>query len=315
MDDPLEREADRVAEAVVSGSATPAVQRTYAAGEEEEDLQRSATELPTEDEEEKLQTKRSPGTAPEVSPKTASRIATFRGGGEALSPTARSYFEPRFGRDLASVRLHTGAEAATAAREVQARAFTVGSDIAFGAGEYRPETQEGKKLLAHELTHTLQQSASPGSGAGVVRRTVPPRRSDDKPPPLSRGAQRIREDLIDIIKNVVTSPSPYTRGTKKALQGLRIAIDKRLVRLEERKLSPAAKILLRAITAVFVKELKDAVARPPEDPDQGDDMTIEIWEIRKQWNRAFKELLEKLEKQPPLELAKQEDEDSGQRLA
>jgi uncharacterized protein DUF4157 len=145
VDDPLEREADRVAEAVVSGSAAPpALQRKCAACEEEE---------------EKLQTKRSAGAAPEVSPKTASRIASFRGGGEALSPAARSYFEPRFGHDLSGVRLHTGGEAATAAGEVQARAFTVGSDIAFGPGEYRPESPEGRRLLAHELTHTVQQGA------------------------------------------------------------------------------------------------------------------------------------------------------------
>jgi len=144
VDDPLEREADRVAEAVVSGSAAPAaVQRKCAACEEEEEIQ----------------TKRSASAAPEVSPQAASRIDSFRGGGEALSPAARSYFEPRFGRDLSAVRLHTGAEAATAAGEVQARAFTVGSDIAFGAGEYQPETPEGRKLLAHELTHTVQQGA------------------------------------------------------------------------------------------------------------------------------------------------------------
>jgi uncharacterized protein DUF4157 len=120
-----------------------------------------------EDEEEKLQTKRAAGTTPEVSPQTASRIAGLRGGGEALSPAARSYFEPRFGRDLSAVRLHTGATAAAAAGEVGARAFTVGSDIAFAAGEHRPETQEGKRLLAHELTHTLQQGG--GSEPRVQR--------------------------------------------------------------------------------------------------------------------------------------------------
>jgi uncharacterized protein DUF4157 len=157
VDDPLECEADRVADAVVSGSAAPSVQRKCAACEEEE----------------KLQTKRSAGSAPEVSSKTASRIDSFRGGGETLSPAARSYFEPRFGRDLSAVRLHTGGEAATAAREVGARAFTVGSDIAFGAGEYRPETPAGSKLLAHELTHTVQQGVVPlrlDSGPAVQER-------------------------------------------------------------------------------------------------------------------------------------------------
>jgi uncharacterized protein DUF4157 len=340
VDDPLEREANRVAEAVTSGAAAPsAVQRKCAACEEEE-MHRSPAELPAEDEEEKLQTKRSSGAAPEVSPKTASRIASFRGSGEALSPAARSYFEPRFGRDLSSVRLHTDPEAATAASEVAARAFTVGRDIAFGAGEYRPETQEGKKLLAHELTHTLQQSASPGPGADVVRRqrtTVPPRPFDDKPrpPPLSPGAERILEQLGDIITTVVTSLLPYTQGTKTALIRVQRWIHISLGNLEELQLIGGGKARLRRLTEHFVKKLKAEVARSPEkDPYQEGN----ILRIGRRWYQAFedqleielkigleleldpehlpervKELLDKLKKQPPLDLPKQED--SGQWLA
>jgi uncharacterized protein DUF4157/succinylglutamate desuccinylase/aspartoacylase family protein len=158
---PSKPEPERAKTGPAAASSRPlawswVLQRKCAACEEEE-MQRSPAELPVEDEEEKLQTKRSSGAAPEVSPQTASRIASFRGGGEALPPAAKAYFEPRFGRDLSAVRLHTGQEAATAAGEVAARSFTVGSDIAFGAGEYRPETAEGRKLLAHELTHTVQQ--------------------------------------------------------------------------------------------------------------------------------------------------------------
>jgi hypothetical protein len=168
VDDPLEREADRVAEAVVSGTAQVAVQRKCAACEEDQEVRRSPLELPAENEEETLQTKRAVGaaakTAPEVSSKTASRITSLRGGGEPLPTAARSYFEPRFGRDLSAVRLHTGATAAAAAREVGARAFAVGSDVAFGAGEYRPESSAGRKLLAHELSHVVQQAGSSAAG-------------------------------------------------------------------------------------------------------------------------------------------------------
>src|SRR6185295_14072166 len=114
------------------------------------------------------------GWVPAVSPRTESRIASLRnGGGEPLSPSLRSYFEPRFGSDLSGVRLHASGEAAEAAREVRARAFTVGRDVAFGAGEYRPESAEGKRLLAHELAHTVQQ----GGAAGPLRRQPAP------PPP------------------------------------------------------------------------------------------------------------------------------------
>src|SRR6185295_11487759 len=111
------------------------------------------------------------GWVPAVSPRTESRIASLRnGGGEPLSPSLRSYFEPRFGSDLSGVRLHAGGEAAEAAREVRARAFTVGRDVAFGAGEYRPESAEGKRLLAHELAHVVQQ-AGPAALPARIQRT------------------------------------------------------------------------------------------------------------------------------------------------
>ena len=70
---------------------------------------------------------------------------------------ARSYFEPRFGHDFSQVRVHADAEATSAARAVQARAYTFGRNIVFGDGEYAPETPAGRRLLAHELTHVVQQ--------------------------------------------------------------------------------------------------------------------------------------------------------------
>ncbi|HEX7677097.1 MAG TPA: DUF4157 domain-containing protein, partial [Thermoanaerobaculia bacterium] len=72
----------------------------------------------------------------------------------------------RFGRDFGGVRLHTDPAAAESARLVEARAYTVGQDIAFGAGQYAPNTGEGQRLLAHELQHTVQQ----GGGGGLALR-------------------------------------------------------------------------------------------------------------------------------------------------
>jgi hypothetical protein len=80
------------------------------------------------------------------------------GSGHALADNLRAFFEPRLGRDLAGVRLHTDASAAASARAIDARAFTVGRRIAFAAGEYAPETAAGRRLLAHELVHTIQQA-------------------------------------------------------------------------------------------------------------------------------------------------------------
>lgn len=79
-------------------------------------------------------------------------------GGRPLDRATRACMEPRFGRDFSHVRVHTGAEADSAAGRLNARAFTVGRAVAFAAGQYNPATADGKRLLAHELTHVLQQA-------------------------------------------------------------------------------------------------------------------------------------------------------------
>ncbi len=84
-------------------------------------------------------------------------VAALQGGGRPLPEEARDFFGPRFGEDFSGVRVHTGNVAAAAARSVQARAFTVGQDMVFGPGEYAPDTPAGNRLLAHELTHVVQQ--------------------------------------------------------------------------------------------------------------------------------------------------------------
>lgn len=84
-----------------------------------------------------------------------------------LDPETRAAMEPRFGRDFSGVRVHSNDEAAEGARAVQARAYTVGRDIVFGSGEYAPATTEGRRLLAHELAHVVQQGAGEET---VVRR-------------------------------------------------------------------------------------------------------------------------------------------------
>jgi hypothetical protein len=79
------------------------------------------------------------------------------GAGRPLSDPVRSYFEPRFGKDFSHVAVHTGKQAHRAAQQLNARAFTLGSSIAFAEGEFAPGTADGDRLLAHELTHVVQQ--------------------------------------------------------------------------------------------------------------------------------------------------------------
>ena len=186
--DRFEQEADRVADVVMrmpapderlstqGGRPGPeAIQRMCAECSEElqgapdRKLQRQPLEEIEEGEEEGVvAAKEIPGQTLEVTPGLQSRIASLRGGGSTLPESARAFFEPRFGHDFSGVRIHSDARAAEAAQAVNARAFTLGRDIVFGAGQYAPETPGGKRLMAHELAHVIQQK---GDHAGIFGRT------------------------------------------------------------------------------------------------------------------------------------------------
>lgn len=179
--DPLEREADRVADHVMSagpdgavhqtGNAGQSVQRMCANCADEIDATHSNSETvhrqadAVEEEEEQVQAKsRDGGTGQSADAAVASGI----GAGQPLPTGLRSFFEPRFGQSFEKVRIHTGKAANEAADGLNARAFTHGSDIVFGAGEYQPEAVAGRHLMAHELAHTIQQ----GENERSVQRKV-----------------------------------------------------------------------------------------------------------------------------------------------
>jgi hypothetical protein len=87
----------------------------------------------------------------------------LRSPGQSLDAATRTFMEPRFGRDFSGVRVHTDSRAAESAKAINAQAYTVGQNVVFGAGRFTPETAEGRKLIAHELTHVMQQEGSEGS--------------------------------------------------------------------------------------------------------------------------------------------------------
>ena len=97
------------------------------------------------------------GITPNADPRA---IRAQLGGGRSLDGSVRSRMERAFGHDFSNVRIHAGARAAAASSSLNARAFTIGSDIAFGAGEYKPGTLVGDAILAHELAHVVQQGSS-----------------------------------------------------------------------------------------------------------------------------------------------------------
>jgi len=110
------------------------------------------------------------GESPEVASPVESRINALRGNGRSLPETARSFMEARFNADFSGVRVHTDGGAVDLARTVSAQAFTVGRDIVFDAGHYVPESESGKRLLAHELAHVVQQTGtSPRHGEDALR--------------------------------------------------------------------------------------------------------------------------------------------------
>ncbi|HEY5960381.1 MAG TPA: DUF4157 domain-containing protein [Polyangiaceae bacterium] len=162
--DAHEQEADRAADEVMRmPEPIPGI-----TGSSEVHMERKCTNCPEElnrakfgeDEEETLQAKSAGEPMGDVSSTVEERIRGLEGHGRPLLDSTRSFMEPRFGADFSGVRIHTDPNAAALAREVSAQAFTVGPDIVFGAGRYEPDSAAGQHLLAHELSHVVQQGSA-----------------------------------------------------------------------------------------------------------------------------------------------------------
>lgn len=147
LDDPLEHEADAIATRIVSAN----------------------TKLPVAASTQKQHfplLQRAPQSASSSVPADAGQIHNSTG--HPLDPATRAFFEPRLGQDLSHVRIHADQQASNSARTIHALAYTIGNDISFAHGRYSPHTDEGKRLLAHELVHTVQQSKR---GSSIVQRS------------------------------------------------------------------------------------------------------------------------------------------------
>jgi hypothetical protein len=138
--------------------------------EEEEELQAKPDFLQrqeeAEEEEEMLQPKRDVIQRKgmdggfDVGGDLEDNIRSAKGGGHSLPDTTRDFFESRFDRDFSSVRVHSDSQSDSVNRSIQAKAFTSGQDIFFKSGEYDPGNSGGQRLLAHELTHVVQQNGN-----------------------------------------------------------------------------------------------------------------------------------------------------------
>ena len=184
VDDPLERDADRVAEQVMRmASPGAAARRPTAQPDAQVGVQSEcfcggtcAKCKARHDGEEHGRVQRSPA-APQISSMSSSSAGSrmdappsvhdvLNSPGQPLGQATRAFFEPRFGYDLSPIRVHTDEKAAESARAVNARAYTFGHRIVFGSERYLPGTSDGNRLLAHELAHVVQGAAQ----NGILRR-------------------------------------------------------------------------------------------------------------------------------------------------
>ena len=185
QEEPEEEEEERLQAKPLANQITPLVQvqrQEETEEEEEETLQAKPLaeeitplvqrQVEPEEEEEELQAKATSGNISDVNPHLESQIQSLKGGGQHLSENDRTYFEPRFGADFSGVRVHSDSKANHLARSINAKAFTIGQDVVFGSGQYSPGSPTGRSLLAHEMTHVVQQSSAKtkGNSSSVIRR-------------------------------------------------------------------------------------------------------------------------------------------------
>ena len=211
--DAYEQEADRAAREVAAFSGGSAGAEISRQPEEEEEL---------------LQAKREDGL-PEVTADMESRINAQRGGGQPVAGAVQASFEPHLGADFSQVRVHTDAEADSLNRELDAEAFTTGADIFFRSGNYQPDTEQGRGILAHELTHVVQQGgASPAGSTGVQRlqllrsgRTGRARYEETsadvitiRMPYQIDSLEQILENVDDVVRVFGSSSRTYTSDTR-----------------------------------------------------------------------------------------------------
>lgn len=186
-DDPFEKEAEKVSRQVVDGfDQANIIQRKFSSFGLQQftiqpftigrrisrKLQQTISRTPLFvqakcahcDEEEKMQRKSGDiqfaGEGATVSPHIESQIQSMKGGGQGMGSDTKTAMESSFGADFSGVKVHTNSQAVQMSQQLNAHAFTVGNDIFFNEGRYQPQSKQGAGLLAHELTHTVQQGAS-----------------------------------------------------------------------------------------------------------------------------------------------------------
>jgi hypothetical protein len=230
-----EQEADRVAEQVML-MPEPQIQRNCVCGG-------SCTKCQSEEEEqppqEDLQMKHS-STSSNLSQATASTSVyeVLRSPGQLLDSATRAFMESRFGHDFSRVRIHSDPTAAQSAQGVNAYAYTVGNNIVFGTGQFAPRTHKGRRLIAHELTHVVQQSGLRGNNLGqridvssvstskqTLQRMIPCRRHRDPEEDETAIEASKRIDVsLKILSSIYNDPNVDITIKNEMIEEIRLAL-------------------------------------------------------------------------------------------
>lgn len=211
VNDPLEREADRVAKRVMSASTAGAIRAEL----------RVSAALPERTERD---AESHDGNSNDVLPASASypileatsHSLLLTSTGRRLPRPTLDFMQSRFAADFTSIRIHDSRQSAALTRGAEARAFTLGRDVFFGEGEYRPESRDGMRLIAHELTHVLQQRRAPHAQDPAVTTDVQPvvRRAplSKRRPPSVAPAATPRAEALDLLRTTLASGSSSGRS-------------------------------------------------------------------------------------------------------
>jgi hypothetical protein len=236
--DSFEQEADRVAERVMRVSESQVQRKCDCQGKDCDNCEKQSIGP-------RIQTKRISGGVPgEVCAPIVGEV--LKSAGQALDSSTRAFMESRFGADFGRVRLHTDAKATMSAQSVNASAYTVGNNIVFGVGQYSPGTETGKRLLAHELTHVIQQgSTTSQSNFPTSERVNTGRKNKIEPEESSTLARQVDRSLeTPVLQRVfhtvmMRSPLPFSstvnichrllksRDFKVSKGGLKVSLDAR----------------------------------------------------------------------------------------
>ena len=221
-------------------------------------LQRKCTECAQEEEDLQRKEIDHGDSGGKIAPSSVGKFLASAGG-HAMDNDTQQFMESRFGQDFSSVRIHSDSKATQSAAALQARAYTSGKDIVFGAGEYQPGSDQGKRLLAHELTHVLQQKNSLKHSPSLQRQTQ------------SEAIEHQQPWSQHILNEPVIAPD---EGVRRALEAnLSLGLSNRVIGLISQRLG----LGLRhpRINRAFVIALREFQHAQPRNLDAGEETPVE----------------------------------------